>query len=328
MFFDIVTINVIAGNGGGGCVGFLREKFVPKGGPDGGDGGKGGDVIIKADGNLKSLLDLSYKRNYKAETGFSGEGKRMHGRDGKNLVIHVPVGTIIKDVDDGEVLEDLVVNGQEFVLAKGGKGGKGNSNFATSVNQTPYYAQKGIPGEVVHVTMELKLIADVGIIGFPNVGKSSLIARITASKPKIANYEFTTLSPNLGVLKYHDGRQAVLADVPGLIVGAHEGKGLGHQFLRHVERTEILIHVLDLSDFYERNPRKDFDAINNELELHNSEIMDKKQIVVFNKIDSVHDRKRLTTLKKEFKGTTVLFISASTGEGLDDLIHEIMRNVS
>ncbi len=328
MFIDIAHIYVKAGDGGPGSVSFRREKFVPKGGPDGGDGGKGGDIVFISDHNLRSLMDFNYKNKYKAQDGVPGDRRNMFGKDGENMEIRVPVGTLLKDKLTEEIIHDFQVDNEIFILAHGGKGGKGNSHFATSVNQTPYYAQKGLAGEERDVIMELKLIADVGIIGYPNVGKSSIISKITNSRPKIADYPFTTLVPNLGVVKYKDDKQFVIADVPGLIENAHTGQGLGHQFLRHVERTTLLVHVLDVADFYDRDVVKDYKVINQELVLFNPDILKKEQIVVFNKIDAVEDRSRLEKLKKKFKNHSVYMISAATGEGIDALLAEITKKVS
>src|SRR5918994_1010258 len=284
-FIDEVKIRVIAGDGGRGCVSFRREKFVPRGGPNGGDGGGGGDVIAVADAQLTTLLDLRYQKLYKAGRGEHGMGKDCHGRRGADRVIHVPVGTIVRDARREELIGDLNVAGQQVVLAAGGRGGKGNAHFVSSTNRSPRYAQPGLPGEEKELAIELRLLADVGIIGLPNAGKSTLISAISALRPKIADYPFTTLVPNLGVVGYDDGRSFVVADIPGLIEGAHEGQGLGDKFLRHVTRTSLLIHLLDASKLDEHDLLSDWRTINRELELFDPELGKKPQIVVANKID-------------------------------------------
>jgi GTP-binding protein len=324
MFIDVADIIVKAGNGGKGCVSLRREKFVPKGGPDGGDGGKGGDILVKADNSLKSLMDYQYKKTYKAQNGMPGEGRDCSGKKGEDTILRFPVGTTIYDKKTGVVLVDLIEDGQEFVLAKGGIGGKGNARFANSVNQTPYYAQSGLPGEEVTIHLELKLIADVGVIGLPNIGKSSLVSFVTNAKPKIANYPFTTLVPNLGVIKFKNEKQIVIADVPGIIENAHLGQGLGHQFLRHVERTKVLIHMLDVSDFKQMNPKEAYDLINNEMSLFNQTMKNKKQIIVFNKIDTLHDRSVLENYSREFDAE-IFNISAVTGEGVEQLLEAVAK---
>ncbi len=323
MFIDVADIAVKAGNGGKGCVSFRREKYVPRGGPDGGDGGKGGDIIIIADTHLKSLMDYQYKKVYKAQNGLPGEGRDCYGKKGEDVILRFPVGTTIFNKETDELVIDLISDGQEFVLLRGGIGGKGNARFANSVNQTPYYAQAGLPGEEMNIHLELKLIADVGIIGFPNIGKSSLISRITNARPKIADYPFTTLVPNLGVVNYKNDKQFVVADVPGIIENAHLGQGLGHQFLRHVERTRVLIHMVDISDFKQMEPKQAYDVLNNELALYNETILEKKQLIVFNKIDTLHDRSILKKYSKEFS-EKVFFISAVTGEGVEELMAELV----
>lgn len=320
MFIDIAEIKVISGHGGAGSVSFCHEKYVPKGGPDGGDGGKGGNVIVVADNNLKSLMDFNYKTVFQAEAGQPGEGRKKAGKAGKDIVIRVPVGTLIKIKDSDKDTIDLTEAKQTVVIANGGMGGKGNARFATSTNQTPYYSQKGTPEEIFDLVLELKLLADVGIIGLPNAGKSSLLANITASKPKIANYPFTTLIPNLGVAEIYEGKQLVFADIPGLIENAHNGKGLGFQFLRHISRTKLLMHILDVSDFAYRDIHNDFEMINNECAQYSVEVANKKQIIVFNKIDSVHDRSRLKELANSFKNYKIVFTSAATGEGIKNLL--------
>ncbi|MCD6153197.1 MAG: GTPase ObgE [Syntrophobacterales bacterium] len=328
-FIDEAKIYVKAGDGGKGCVSFRREKYIPKGGPNGGDGGKGGDVVIRTSRNYSTLLHLKFNQHHVAKPGGNGEGSNRTGRNGKDVEIVVPVGTIIKDVETNAVLTDLTQNGQAYVIARGGIGGRGNARFATSTNRAPRYAQDGISGEEKWINLELKLLADVGIIGFPNVGKSTLISRISAAKPKIADYPFTTLMPNLGVVKCGDFESFVIADIPGLIQGAHLGMGLGIKFLRHIERTSLLLHMIDISKDSYTNAWNDFKAINNELAHFNSSIMGKRQVVAINKIELPVTRERLKKEIKFFekKKITVFPISAVTGEGVNDLIREIAKNI-
>ncbi len=326
-FIDEVKINVRSGDGGAGCVSFRREKFVPLGGPNGGDGGKGGDVLFEATTALSTLLELRYRPHLKAERGKNGMGKDRHGAYGEDLRILVPVGTIIRDAESDEVLADLTEPEKPIVLLKGGRGGQGNARFATSTHKAPKFAQPGEPGEERWLRLELKLLADVGIIGFPSVGKSSLIARVSAARPKIADYPFTTLTPNLGVVAYKNYRSFVMADIPGLIEGAHAGAGLGHRFLKHVERTDILVHMLDISAMPERDPIAEYGAINRELALFNPELAGKSQIVVINKIDLPDVRENLPQVTRLFdeRGIKVFAISAATGEGIPALLGEIAR---
>jgi len=321
-FIDEALIDIKAGGGGRGCISFRREKYIPRGGPDGGNGGKGGDVSIVADSGLVSLLDFKYKRRYEAERGEHGQGSNCTGKDGEDIVIRVPVGTVLKNPETGEIVEDLIADGQSMVLAKGGRGGKGNAFFTSSTYQAPKFAQPGETGEERRLKLELKLLADVGIIGFPNAGKSTLISHISAAKPKIADYPFTTLQPHLGVVKFGEYQNFVVADIPGLIEGAHRGKGLGIKFLKHIERTSLFIHLIDISPYTERNPRKDFEIINRELKAWNPDMAKKPQIVVLNKIDITEARERLPGLLKFFKtkDLTAFTVSAATGEGLDKLI--------
>ncbi|ACO04185.1 MAG TPA: GTPase ObgE [Persephonella sp.] len=321
-FIDKAKIHVKAGDGGNGCVAFRREKYVRMGGPSGGNGGKGGDVIIMADKSLKTLMDFRYKKHFKAENGQHGSGNNRHGRNGKDLIIKVPVGTVVKDAETGEILADLIYDGQKVVVAKGGRGGRGNAAFKTSTNQAPDYAEEGQPGEERWIELELKLIADIGIIGFPNAGKSTLISVLSKAKPKIADYPFTTLTPVLGVLQLDYGKSVVIADIPGLIEGASKGAGLGHEFLRHIERTKALIHMIDISDQRERDPIEAFEIINKELEKYSPELVKKPQIVVGNKIDMLSDRSLIEKLKKEFskRGYPFVAVSLVTKEGLDQLI--------
>jgi len=324
-FIDEVRIYVKAGDGGNGCVSFRREKFIPKGGPDGGDGGKGGDVILQADIQLSTLLDLTYQSQFRAKRGGHGRGKNQTGKDGEDLILRVPVGTVIKDDGTGEILEDLIFDGQQFVAAKGGRGGRGNARFATPTLRTPRYAEKGEKGEERYLKLELKLLADVGLIGYPNVGKSTLLSRISSAKPKIASYPFTTLIPNLGVVEREGEKPFVVADIPGLIEGAQKGVGLGLRFLRHIERTRLLIHILDSSQDPLRNPIQDFNVINKELCAYHPNLSEKPQIVVLNKIDIPSVREKATLLEKEFEKIEkkLYKISAKTGEGIDELIEII-----
>ncbi len=328
-FIDQVAIRVQAGAGGNGAVAFRREKFVPKGGPSGGDGGDGGSVVLEVDEGLSTLLDFRYKSEFMAPSGQSGANKDRYGRGGEDIVLRVPPGTQVFDDATGELLCDLQTHGQRFVAAKGGRGGRGNIHFATSTNRAPRRAEPGTPGQERTIRLELKLLADVGLLGFPNVGKSSLIARISAARPKIADYPFTTLVPNLGTVGLSDERSFVVADIPGLIEGAHAGAGLGDRFLRHLERTRLLVHLLDPSaaEGTDRTPLRDFDATNRELALYDAALATRRQIVVFNKIDLPDVRKRLTTLKRPFvkRGIEVHAISAATGEGIPALLEAIWR---
>lgn len=320
MFVDIAKINVKAGNGGNGSVAFRREKYVPMGGPAGGDGGDGGSVILVADEGLRTLMDFRYKRHYQAENGQDGRGKKQYGSDGKSLLLKVPVGTLVKDEETGIVLADLKANKQECVVARGGHGGKGNAKFANSIRRTPRFAETGTKGEVREIVLELKLLADIGLVGFPNVGKSTILASVTSAKPKIANYHFTTLKPNLGVVSIGEGNSYVMADIPGLIEGASEGAGLGHEFLRHVERTKLLLHVIDASGQEDRDPVDDFYRINEELKQYSELLSEKEQIIVLNKLDLPQAQKNLEKVKKVFSGDyEVIEVSAATGQGLDVL---------
>lgn len=326
-FIDRAKIFVQGGHGGNGCVAFRREKFVPKGGPSGGSGGKGGDVVLVADRNVHTLLDFKYKRHYRAERGRHGEGNKRSGRSGKDLIVKVPVGTVVKDAETGEVIGDLTEHGQRLVVAKGGRGGRGNAEFATPTRRAPDFAEPGEPGEERWIELELKLLADVGLVGFPNAGKSTFLSRISAAKPEIADYPFTTLRPILGVTKVGD-HSFVVADIPGLIEGAHSGKGLGHEFLRHIERTKLLLHLIDLTD-QTRTPQEAFEAINRELELYSPELSKKPQIVVGTKIDALTDRSVLSELKKYFeeKGYPFFAVSAVTGEGMDELMKSVSQKL-
>jgi GTP-binding protein len=320
MFVDTAKITVKAGKGGNGSVAFRREKYIPMGGPAGGDGGDGGSVIIIADEGLRTLMDFRYKRHYHAENGEDGRGKNQYGADGKDLYLKVPVGTLIKDVETGIVLADLKTRGQEYIAARGGRGGKGNVKFKSSIRRTPRFAQPGTKGEEREIVLELKLIADVGLVGFPNVGKSTILASVTSANPKIANYHFTTLKPNLGVVSIGEGHSYVLADIPGLIEGASKGAGLGLDFLRHVERTRLLLHVLDASGQEGRDPVEDFYKINDELKQYSDKLNTKEQIIVLNKMDIPEAIDNAERIKKEFSDKyEIITVSAATGQGLDFL---------
>lgn len=326
MFFDKSKIFVKGGDGGNGMVAYRREKYVPEGGPWGGDGGRGGSVIFRADEGLRTLVDFRYRRHFKAEKGENGGSKNMHGRYGEDLLVRVPLGTIVKDAETDEVLADFTQPGQEEVIVKGGRGGRGNSRFANNRDKAPGYAEKGDPGEERWLWLELKLIADVGLIGFPNAGKSTLISKVSAAKPKIADYPFTTLEPNLGVVRLEDGLSFVVADIPGLIEGAHAGAGLGHEFLRHTERTRLLVHVLDIAGTEGRDPLNDYASINRELELYSSRLAGRKQLVAANKTDLPDAENNLLRLREKLGPEVPVFpISALTGQGLEALLREIAR---
>lgn len=329
MFVDIAEIYVKAGDGGNGIVSFRREKYVPAGGPDGGDGGNGGNVILQADKKLRTLADFRYKKHYKAERGEDGGQKKCTGKRGEDLIIKVPVGTIVKDKETGIILADLIRDAQTEVVAKGGTGGKGNAHFATPTRQAPNFAKNGTPGEELWLILELKLLADVGLIGMPNVGKSTILSVVSSARPKIANYHFTTLAPNLGVVSIGEGESFVMADIPGLIEGAHKGIGLGHDFLKHIERTKILIHVVDISGIEGRDPVDDFRTINSELNQYSSELSKKPQIIAANKTDIVTDEKVLERLVAEAGklGYKVFSISAATGNGIKELIQYVYERV-
>jgi GTP-binding protein len=326
-FVDQALIRVRAGDGGKGVVAFRREKFVPKGGPSGGDGGHGGSVVLEVDEGLSTLLDFRYKKEYAAPSGQSGSNKDKYGRGGDDLVLRVPPGTQIHDQITGELIVDLHAHGERFVLANGGKGGRGNIHFATSTDRAPRRSEPGLPGEERAVRLDLKLIAEVGLLGFPNVGKSSLIARISAARPKIADYPFTTLVPNLGMVRLHGERSFVVADIPGLIEGAHAGAGLGDRFLRHVERTRVLVHLLDAQAGPERAPLRDFDAINRELALFDPALAKRTQLVVLNKTDlpDVESLRKKLSASFARRKIRLLAISAATGEGVPALLEEIWK---
>ncbi len=321
MFVDQVKIYVKAGNGGDGMVAFRREKFVPNGGPAGGDGGKGADVVFVVDEGLRTLVDFRFKRIFKAEHGEHGMSKSMHGRGAEDLVVKVPQGTIVKDIDTGEIIADLVAHGQRAVIAKAGRGGRGNKRFATPANPAPELSENGEPGQERNVQLELKVLADVGLVGFPSVGKSTLLSVVSAARPKIAAYHFTTIVPNLGMVDAGDGRSFVMADLPGLIEGASQGVGLGHQFLRHIERTRVIVHVIDMSGSEGRVPYEDYMAINNELEQYNLRLMERPQIIVANKMDMPDAEENLNEFKTKIAEDIPVFpISAVTKTRLRELL--------
>lgn len=325
IFVDEARIYVEGGAGGNGCVAFRREKFVPRGGPAGGDGGRGGNVRLRADPGLSTLLDFHYRRHFRAGRGEHGSGNNRTGADGEDIVIPVPVGTVVRDAETGELLGDLVEPGQELVVARGGRGGWGNARFASPRNRAPRRAEPGQPGEARWLRLELKLLADAGLVGMPNAGKSSILARVSAARPKVADYPFTTLEPCLGVVAVPGGGSFVLADIPGLIEGAHAGKGLGHRFLRHVERTRVLVHVLDLGAPAERDLYRDYVTINQELERYQPDLARRPQVVVANKVDLPGARERLEELRARLPGVAVRGVSALTGEGIPEMIGEVAR---
>ncbi|GIW45629.1 MAG: GTPase Obg [Candidatus Binatia bacterium] len=326
-FVDEVEIYVRGGDGGRGCVSFCREKYRPKGGPDGGDGGDGGDVVLVADAGLSTLLDFRFQPELRAKRGEHGRGKQQYGRRGEDVIARVPCGTLVYDAETGDLLADLQHHGESVVVARGGRGGKGNMHFATPTNQAPRFAQPGMPGEERRLRLELQLLADVGLVGFPNVGKSSLLRRVSAARPRVADYPFTTLVPHLGVVRVDDELSFVLADLPGLIEGAHDGHGLGDRFLRHVARTKLLVHVLDVSGSSGRDPVDDFDTINRELAAFDPRLAAKPQIVAANKMDLTDARQRFVEVRKrlEERGIEVHPISAATGEGVPALMKLVGR---
>lgn len=325
MFTDYVKIIAKAGNGGDGAVSFRREKYVAAGGPDGGDGGRGGNVYFEVDPDTNTLIDFRYQKKFKAENGKNGEGANRYGRSGEDLTIKVPLGTIVKDAQTGKVLADLSEKGQKELILQGGRGGKGNSHFATSTRQAPRFSQEGEKCEEKEIILELKLLADVGLIGFPNVGKSTLLSVVTDATPKIADYHFTTLEPNLGVVKGEYGDSFVIADIPGIIEGASQGVGLGIQFLRHIERTRLLLHVIDVSGIEGRNPVKDFEIINEELKKYSEKLSKRKQIIVANKADSMQDENLYLELEKlaKEKGLEIYKISAASKQGVKELLARV-----
>ena len=325
MFVDYAKIIIESGKGGDGAATFRREKYVAAGGPDGGDGGKGGDIYFEVDPDSNTLIDFRFTKKFKAKNGENGSGNRCFGKSGEDLTVKVPKGTIVKDAETGKVIVDMSEDGQRELILKGGRGGKGNVHFATSTRQAPHFAIDGEKGKLKEVILELKLLADVGLIGFPNVGKSTILSRVTAATPKIADYHFTTIDPNLGVVKTEHGDSFVLADIPGIIEGASNGVGLGIQFLRHVERTRLLLHVIDVAGTEGRNPVEDFNKINEELKKYSEKLAGRKQIIVANKIDSMQDENNYKELEKLAKnnGLEIFKISAVTGEGLNELFNYV-----
>ena len=327
MFIDKARIFVKAGNGGNGAVSFRREKYVPAGGPDGGDGGRGANIIMVADTGLRTLMDFKYKKKYSAQHGEDGSKKKRAGKNGEDLILSVPEGTVIRDEKTGLIIADLKKAGDKAVVARGGYGGKGNQHFANAVRQAPAFAKSGTDGQERWITLELKMIADVGLLGFPNVGKSTFLSVVTSAKPKIANYHFTTLTPNLGVVQTRHGKSFVIADIPGIIEGAADGVGLGHDFLRHVERTKVLVHIVDISGIEGRDPIDDFEKINEELRLYNEKLASRPQIVVANKSDLLFDETIYENFKKtmEEKGYEVFKMSAVTRDGVDQVIDRVSQ---
>lgn len=327
MFVDVCKIFVKAGDGGDGCISFHREKFVPLGGPDGGDGGKGGDVIMQARSSLRTLMDLKVHPHYKADSGKHGQGDDKYGRGAESLLITVPIGTVIYNSDRGEVLADLTEEGQEVIVAHGGRGGRGNARFKNASRRAPRIAERGEPGEEVTLRLELKLIADVGLVGYPNAGKSTLLSRISKAKPKIADYPFTTLTPNLGVVYLDVGASFVAADIPGLLEGAHKGVGLGDAFLRHVERTRMLIHVIDASGYDDRDAWTNYRSINKELKLYSKKLAEKPQIIALNKVDLPDADEKVKLFRKHVKKKDIFLISGVTGEGIKELLGAAYREL-
>lgn len=324
MFVDQVKIYVKGGDGGNGMVAFRREKYVPKGGPAGGDGGKGGDVVFVVDEGLRTLMDFRYQRHFKAPRGEHGMSKNQHGKNAEDLIVKVPPGTVVIDDETKEIIADLTEHGQRFIVAKGGRGGRGNTRFATASNPAPEIAENGEPGQERYVTLELKLLADVGLVGFPSVGKSTLLSVVSAAKPKIADYHFTTIVPNLGVVETEDGRSFVMADLPGLIEGAHQGVGLGHQFLRHIERTRVIVHVIDMAAIEGRDPYEDYLVINEELKQYNLRLTERPQIIVANKMDMPNAEENLRQFKEKLNEDVPIFpISAVTRQGVRELLFAI-----
>ena len=327
-FVDTAKITVKAGNGGNGAVAFHREKYVAAGGPDGGDGGRGGDILLQVDRHMSTLMDFRYKRKYAAGNGMDGQGRRCSGKDGQDLVIKVPLGTVVRDADTNQIICDMS-SAQPFVLARGGNGGWGNKHFATPTRQVPRFAKAGLPGQERQVVLELKLLADVGLVGFPNVGKSTLLSVVSKARPKIADYHFTTLFPNLGVVYVEEGVSFVMADIPGIIEGAHEGAGLGHDFLRHIDRCRLLIHVVDVSGSEGRDPVADFEAINEELRQYSPTLASRRMLVAGNKADIAGDRTLVDRLRAhvEARGMPFFEISAATGQGVRELVFAAAREL-
>jgi GTP-binding protein len=326
MFIDYALIEVNSGKGGDGAVTFRREKYVPKGGPSGGDGGDGGNVILKANSNLHTLLDFRYKKKYNADNGDKGGNSLKDGKNGRDVIIGVPIGTVVKDAETEKIIFDLDENAKEVILAKGGKGGKGNSKFATPTNQTPRFAEEGKQGEYKKVILELKLIADVGLVGFPNSGKSTLISKISSAKPKIADYPFTTLEPNLGIVRYKDFQSFTVADIPGIIEGASQGKGLGHQFLRHIERTRIILFLIEITS---ENMKNDFEVLLNELKSYSPKLLQKKMLVSLSKADLIDSSKVSKASRNKFKGIKdkPIIFSSISGFGLSEMLDILWNNL-
>lgn len=327
MFLDTATIHVKAGDGGNGCVSFRREKYIPRGGPDGGDGGNGGSIIFVADVNKNTLLDFAGKHHWKAPSGQAGMGKKMYGKGGEDMIVPVPPGTIVFDVDKELTIADLTEPGKRVVIARGGKGGKGNFHFRSATNQAPRYAEPGTSGEERNLKLELKLIADVGLVGMPNAGKSTLLSAVSAARPKIADYPFTTLEPQLGILELSGERRIVVADIPGLIEGAQHGAGLGHAFLKHIERTKTIVHLLDLHPTDGSDPAENYRKIRGELEAFSDVLAKKKELIVANKIDLSLDDSELKKLRKELKRKKILAISAATMMGITELKEELWKKL-
>lgn len=327
-FVDEATITIQSGNGGSGCVSFRREKYIPRGGPDGGDGGKGGNVVLRVSPGKRTLYDFRHKKQFRAQNGHQGQGRQKTGRDGKDLVIELPPGTLIRDADTDQVIADLVEGGQTFVAAKGGRGGQGNTRFKSATHRAPRFSQPGEPGQSLTLKLELKLIADVGIIGLPNAGKSTLISAISSANPKIGAYPFTTLTPNLGVVQAGSNKPFIVADIPGLIAGAHEGTGLGIRFLRHIERTGFLVHLIDASRIDLHSPLEDYRLVNAELSQYGRGLIEKPQVVVLNKMDLSGTTEAAQAFESALTGQSVLRISAATGAGVDRLIPHISRLIS
>jgi len=324
MFIDQVKIYVKGGDGGNGMVAFRREKYVPKGGPAGGDGGKGANVIFRVDEGLRTLMDFRYKRHFKADRGQHGMSKSQHGKNAEDMIVKVPPGTIVTDADTGELIADLTMDGQTAVIARGGRGGRGNSRFASPANPAPEIAENGEPGKERNIQLELKVLADVGLVGFPSVGKSTLLSVVSSARPKIAEYHFTTIVPNLGVVETDDNRSFVMADLPGLIEGAHQGVGLGHQFLRHIERTRVIVHVIDMSGLEGRDPYDDYLTINQELKEYNLRLTERPQVVVANKMDIPQSEENLVKFKEQVGDEVQIFpISAVTRQGLRELLFTV-----
>jgi len=329
-FVDEVRTRVVAGNGGQGCVSFRREKYVPKGGPDGGDGGKGGDVVLEVSERKRTLLDFRYRHEFRASSGSHGRGKNQHGRSGQDRILEVPPGTLVKDPATGEVLVDLLECGRRWVAARGGRGGKGNAHFTSSIRRVPMFAQPGEEGEERDLVLELKLLADVGLVGLPNAGKSTLITAVSSARPKVADYPFTTLVPNLGVVQYADGVPFVIADIPGLIAGAHQGVGLGTRFLRHIERTRILVHLIDVHEVPSDDPLRPFRLVEHELLSYSPEMQGKPRVIALNKIDLIYEPETLHQICQSYQetGQPVVLLSALDGRGLPELLRILVQLLS